>query len=262
MDKGWEWVRLWLVGYNAFTQTRRQSMENRKGLSPVVIVILVIALLFGLFAGGTLWIVHQSILQVQHAFDPMVDFSRTVGTQVSQVMNPTPTVIPDPVTIIHSVRTLARLETIQYSVEKVITAETNQGIFAPLVGDRLLFVAHGSVIAGVDLARLEPEDLWVEGGVLYMRLPPAEVFVATLDNDKSYVYNRETGIFTWGDVNLETTARRAAESEILKAAVDDGILEHARQNAENYLSRLVRDLGYPDVIFPEPEPALTPTPAP
>jgi hypothetical protein len=92
--------------------------------------------------------------------------------------------------------------------------------------------------------------------VLYFRLPEAEIFIVTLDNQKSYVYDRDTGLLTHGDVNLETAARQAAEVEIRKAALEDGILPQAAYNAENFLARLLRDLGYPDVIFIKP----TPTP--
>ena len=38
-------------------------------------------------------------------------------------------------------------------------------------------------------------------------------------------------------------------------ALDDGILDQAQINAENYLARLLRNLGYPQVIFLEPESA-------
>jgi hypothetical protein len=145
------------------------------------------------------------------------------------------------------------LETIQYSVEKVITAEIGQGVMSPLLGDRLLFVAHGYVIAGVDLEKLLPENLRTEGGILFVELPPAEIFVATLDNDKSYIYDRDTGIFTKGDVNLETLARQVAEDEIREVALGDGILERAQTNAEAYLYRLLRSLGYADVVFVDPE---------
>jgi hypothetical protein len=147
------------------------------------------------------------------------------------------------------VRSLARLETIQYSVEKVITAETNQGTFGFLFGDRLILVAHGIVIAGIDLEQMAPEDIELRNGVLYVRLPDPEIFLTTLDNDKSYVYNRDTGLLTHGNINLESDARRAAEDEIEKAALEDGILEQAQRNAENYLYRLLLDLGYPEVIF-------------
>lgn len=181
--------------------------------------------------------------------DRVNEMADAVSTQVANVLHPTPTVLPDPVTIIHEVRSLARLETIQYTVEKVITAESRQGLFGFLVGDRLLFVAHGTVIAGVDLEKLQPDDLRVQGEVLYVHLPQAEVFVATLDNDQSYIYDRQLGFLTRGDQNLETAARQAAEEEILQSALDDGILEQAQANAESYMLRLLLNLGFPEVIF-------------
>lgn len=196
------------------------------------------------------------------ALSPISQANGSLQTKVAQLSNQTPTVIPNPITVIHEVRSLARLETIQYSLEKVITVEQGQNQLGFLFGDKLLFVAHGRVIAGVDLSRMRPEDMWVENQVLNVRLPPAEVFVVNLDSDKSYVYNRETGLLTKGDVNLEKVARQAAEKEILKAAIDDGMLAQAQQNAESYMSRMLRGLGYPDVVFVHdqtPQPAL-PTP--
>ena len=146
-------------------------------------------------------------------------------------------------------RSLARLETIQYSVEKIITAETGQEVFGPLFGDRLLFVAHGVVIAGIDLNQLEASDLKLRSGVLMVRLPKAEIFIATLDNEKSYVYYLQTLLFTKGEQNLETLARHAAEKEIYNAALEDGILDQAAVNAEAYLLKLFSTLGFENVIF-------------
>lgn len=177
--------------------------------------------------------------------------NQALQTQVSELLHPTPTIIPDPVTYINEVRALARLETIQYSIEKVITAEQNQGTFGFLFGDRLLFVAHGVVIAGIDMEKITPEALRFESGVLYVALPRAEIFVATLDNQKSYVYDRETGLLSEGVQDLETLARQAAEEEIRKAALEDGILVQAQINAENYLYRFFQALGYDNVIFTE-----------
>jgi hypothetical protein len=217
--------------------------------------VLVIGVLLILAAGvvATVVIVRNT---ANSAIQPIQQGNSSLQTQVANFLHPTPTVIPDPATIIHEVRSLARLETIQFSVEKVITAETAQGRFAFLFGDKLLFVAHGTVIAGVDLAKMNAGDVSVVNGVLNMRLPAAEIFVATLDNANSYVYDRQTGVLTHGDMNLETTARRAAEDEIRKAALQDGILAEAQTNAQDYLSRLFRDMGFQDVIFTQatPEP--------
>ena len=162
--------------------------------------------------------------------------------------------IPDPVTIIDKVRAVARLETIHYTVEKVVTAEVNQGVLGPLFGDRLLFIAHGYVIAGIDMSKMASEDMWLDNGVLHVRLPAAEILVATLDNENSYVYDRETGALTHGDPNLETAARQVAEEEIRKAALEDGILEQAQVNANVFLERFFQSLGYQTVIFEAPTP--------
>jgi len=232
-------------------------METTKSRNWVAwVLVLGTLIIFGWTAFSIVSSVRQSAEQAQRVVQPVEELSSQLGTQVAQVLNPTPTVVVDPITIVHQVRSLARLETIQYTVEKVITAETGQGTFRVLFGDRLLFIAHGVVIAGVDLEKLNPDDLRLEDNVLYVRLPEPEVFVATLDNEKSYVYDRETGILTKGDIHLETTARRAAEQAIREAAIEDGILELARQNAENYLWRLLRAIGrYSEVIFLEGTPA-------
>ena len=185
----------------------------------------------------------------ENALNPVQEMTGGLATQVNQFLNPTPTIIPDPITVIRDIRTLARLETIQYTVEKIVTADKGQGSLEFFFGDQLILVAHGVVIAGVDLAKMEIDDIWWEAGVLSVRLPPAEIFIATLDNDKSYVFDRETGILTRGDINLETAARQAAEDEIENAALEDGILEMARVNAESYLYRLFRSMDISDVVF-------------
>lgn len=193
--------------------------------------------------------VRESAAAAAEPFNQVNQANQALQTQVSQLLNPTPTIIPDPVTYINEVRALARLETIQYSIEKVITAEVGQGSFSFLFGDKLLFVAHGTVIAGIDMEKIQPADMRLDGGVLYVKLPPAEIFIATLNNEKSYVYDRETGALTKSSVDLETLARQAAEDEIRKAALEDGILSLAQTNAEAYLLKFFTALGYKTVLF-------------
>jgi len=239
-------------------------MDNTKGWILVIGVLVLIAAV----GFGMMWMMYTSF---QKTVEPVQSMTGNLGTQVASFMNPTPTILPDPVTIVRDVRSLARLETIQYTVEKVITAETGQGTFGALFGDKLIFVAHGQVIAGVDMSKLGADDLEVRDGVLHVRMPEPEIFVVALDNEKSYVYDRNTGLLTKGDVNLESNARHVAEQEIGKAALEDDIINLARQNAENYLLRLFTSLGYPDVIFegssgsvpvvtPQTAPSALPTP--
>jgi hypothetical protein len=209
---------------------------------PSLLVILIVIM--------TAYLIVQTVHQgTQQALQPLQQANNALGTQVADLLHPTPTVIPDPVTIVHDVRALARLETIQYTVEKVETCQVRQGAFSFAIGDKILFVGHGYVIAGIDMEKLLPDDMRLEGGVLYVTLPASEVFVSSLDNDKSYVYDRETGLLVKPTTDLETTCRQAAQDDILQAALDDGVLEQARINAENYLYRFFQAFGYQNVIF-------------
>ena len=200
-----------------------------------------------------LWAAISVVNTIKKTTGELVEPVNVLNTRAAGIFNATPTVFADPVTIIRDVRALARLETIRYSMEKVITAETGSGDLSFLFGDKLLFVAHGTVIAGIDLANLDEEDLSLRNGTLYVTLPAVEIFVATLDNEKSYVYDRETGLLSKGDLNLETLARQSAEEAILQAALEDGILQQAQDNAGNYLERLFNALGYPEVELEFPD---------
>ncbi len=227
-------------------------MQPPKSNRPILAILIVALLLAAL---GITWVVWSSInSSIHNALNPLEETNKTLNTQVASFLHPTPTIIPDPVTIISQVQALSRLETIQYTVEKVITAEENQGLLKVFLGDKLLFVAHGYVIAGLDMAKMEPSDLWLQDGVLNVRLPAAEILVATLDNNKSYVYDRQTGLLATADPNLETSARQVAEVEIRQAAIEDGILDQAEANAQQSLRWFFESLGYKQVKFVPLEP--------
>jgi hypothetical protein len=219
------------------------QIMKKFALQGILVILVIVILWIGISS------VNRSIANI---FTPLKQSSDSMSTQVASFLHPTPTIVPDPVTIIHDIRSLARLETIQYTVEKVITATSGNKDLAFLFEDRLLLVAHGIVIAGVDLEKLAPGDLKVENGVLIVNLPAAEIFLTTLDNQKTYIYDRDTGLLRQPVTELETLARQSAEVEIRKAAVEDGILTTAQLNAEAYLTRLFLSLGYADVIFKQP----------
>ncbi len=218
-------------------------MKNNSLLSVLIIGVILVAAYF------IVQTVRQTAQAATGPFQQMNRANEALQTQVSDLLHPTPTIIPDPITYINEVRALARLETIQYSVEKVVECNVNQGTFGFLFGDKMLFVGHGTVIAGIDMSKIQPEDMRFDNGVLRVKLPPAEVFIATLDNQKSRVYDREKGLIASDNVNLETECRQSAEQEILKGALEDGMLAQAQTNAEAFLLKFFAALGYPNTIF-------------
>jgi len=117
----------------------------------------------------------------------------------------------DQPTVVRQIQQLQRLETVSYTMDKIISGEHDTPYFPKfLVGDRLLLVVHGEVIAGVNLARLQPGDVAVQGHDISIRLPQAEVFSTRIDNAKTRVYSRDTGLFSSPDPNLESEVREEA----------------------------------------------------
>ncbi|MCC7118344.1 MAG: DUF4230 domain-containing protein [Anaerolineales bacterium] len=170
-------------------------------------------------------------------------------TQMANMLHPTPTIIPDPVTHINAIRSLARLETIQYTVEQVVTAETNQGNLAFAFGNKILIQIHGTVVAGIDMEKMQPQDMQLQGDVLYVKLPPAEILTVTLDENKTEVYTIQDGIFSDIDPNLVLDTLSTGKDKITTAALEDGILTQAQKNAQVYLQQFFIGLGYKAVIF-------------
>jgi hypothetical protein len=219
-------------------QRMRGNGTNRTlGTLALVAVLLVIAIVG--------YLVVDTILALRQ---PIIGAPGALSTQVQQVLNPTPTIIASPQTVVREVQNLARLETSSYTIEKVITAQSGEGPLGFLFQDKLLLVAQGQVIAGVDLARMSVDDVQIAGTTAYVTLPAAEIFVATLDNENTYVYDRQTGLFGQ-QIDLETLARQEAEAAILQAALEDGILTQAQDNAEAYVGGLIRALGFEQVVF-------------
>ncbi len=160
--------------------------------------------------------------------------------------------------VVEQVRSLNRLETASFTIEKVVEGNDSHGnpILDALLGDRLLFIAHGEVIAGVDLAQLHDGDIQLsqDGQTATVRLPAAQIFTHSLDNNLSRVYDRSTGLLTRGDPALETKVRQQADSQVLQAACQDGILAQANTNAEAQVRSLLSGLRVTQVQFVPPTP--------
>jgi hypothetical protein len=147
--------------------------------------------------------------------------------------------------VVEKIRQLSRLETVEYSLDKIVEGE-RESAYLPnfLAGDKLLLVAHGEVIAGIDLGQLKAGDVVVKGDAVHVRLPAAQILTTRIDNSRTRVYSRTTGLLVSSDPNLESEVRETAEKQIGQAALDDGILDKARQNARTSVTALLYGLGF------------------
>jgi hypothetical protein len=153
-------------------------------------------------------------------------------------------------TVVNRIQQLQRLETVVYTMDKIVSGAKENPIFPDfLAGDRLLMLVHGEVVAGIDFSILKPGDVKVEGKQIHLHLPAAQVFSTRLDSAKTRVYSRQTGLLVPTDPDLETQVRQEAERQLLAAALADGILKTAQQNATSTITSLLQGLGFEKIDF-------------
>jgi hypothetical protein len=165
-----------------------------------------------------------------------------------QLPLPTPTTIVLP-TVINQIKPLGQLHTASYFLSTVVDTQMPVGALNQI--QRVLLVACGQVDAGIDLAKLQPQDIITTGDKVTIRLPQAEVLSSQLFDDRkcTYVVVREEGILLPPNTVLETAAREAAVGNFKETALANGVLEQARLNAEGEVRRLLTLMGYRDIQF-------------
>ena len=156
----------------------------------------------------------------------------------------------DQPTVVRQIQQLQRLETVSFTMDKIISGEHDSPYLPTfLVSDRLLLVVHGEVIGGVDLTKLQPDDVSIQGQSISLRLPQSQILVTRLDNAQTRVYSRDTGLFSSPDPNLESEVRQEAERQLQEAAMHGDILKTADSNARSTISSLLQGLGFKKVDF-------------
>ena len=153
-------------------------------------------------------------------------------------------------TVVDRIQRLQRLETVVYTMDKLVSGAKESPIFPNfLAGDRLLMLVHGEVVAGIDFSSLKPGDVRIDGKQVHLRMPAPQIFSTRIDSGKTRVYSRQTGLLVPTDPNLETQVRQEAERQLQEAAMAEGILRTAQQNGASTISSLLQGLGFEKVDF-------------
>ena len=208
--------------------------------SATVVFALIIGLLLGVLSVGSIgWLMlsrNPGRALLSHLWSAV-----TGGTLSIDVSQPT---------VVDRIQRLQRLETVVYTIDKLVTGAKENPIFPDfLAGDRLLMMVHGEVVAGIDFSNLKLDDVRVDGKQIHLHLPAAQVFSTRLDSAKTRVYSRQTGLLVPTDPNLETQVRQEAERQMQEAALADGILRTAQQNAASTTRSLLQGLGFEKIDF-------------
>ena len=167
---------------------------------------------------------------------------------VAAALEPEPYLEVGPV-VVDSINQMAELTTVEMVEHTIVEKGTDEGWLQWARGDSVRLLAVAEIGAGVDLASITADDfeLLADGGVR-VTVPGAEIQYVAVDNEATQVLDRDKGLFTKGDPQLESEARRVAETILVDTAMEQDILGSAENNARTVLTNFLTGVGFESVV--------------
>src|SRR3954452_12881891 len=167
------------------------------------------------------------------------------------------TVTSEPV-LLKSLADLHVYEASQANLQEIVTREKGYDYVPSFVaGSKQVFLAAGSVEAGVDFSGIGSGDVTVDQAnrSVTINLPHATLGAPTIDVDNSKVISESSGIvdhglrvFSSGNAGDDAKLYQLAEAKIAAAAAaDPSIVTKAETNTREMLTALATSLGFKTV---------------
>ncbi|MBD2770439.1 DUF4230 domain-containing protein [Hymenobacter sp. BT664] len=142
-------------------------------------------------------------------------------------------------TVLKQVEALGRLELVRYRFKDVVEYKRRTYRFLP--ESKVALVVGGEAVGCIDLRKLKPQDIVVEGdSVVRVALPAPELCSFQINHNQSRVFSTENGFFQ--DAELVDEGYKYAEAQVRNAALQAGILAETQRNAEQLLLPMLRTL--------------------
>ena len=179
-----------------------------------------------------------------------------VGDILPDFANPfeTETVDRSGPALLTSLRNLEEYRAASGHFEVIVDVELDTRFVPSAIrGERVLFVAVGTVDAGVSFGGLDEDAVQVSDDrrSATIQLPPAQFHEPRLDLGRSYVYDRDRGAIDRltdlldDDPGDDSELYRLAEQKLATAARDgSGLLARAEANTRAMLTSLLNSLGF------------------
>ena len=150
--------------------------------------------------------------------------------------------------VIERVRSISELNTVEMYFNEIIDFE-NAKFFnsfeIPFTQKSSIFTVKARVKAGIDLSSVKEEDVEIDGKRLVLRLDEPVITSGEILSYKAY--DEKDGLFN--EVTTEDTlkALELFEKDLRKQAAENGIIEKAKENAEQTLEGIFMMSGYEQV---------------
>jgi Protein of unknown function (DUF4230) len=145
---------------------------------------------------------------------------------------------------IMSLKNMSDLATVEYVVTKIIKTNDNKDWYK--IGDRkILMSCQATIKAGIDFAKIEVDDIAIDGDEVTLTLPPAKMISLNIRPEDIKVEFQEVGVLRQSFNQSEKDFLLSqGESQIRSSVEAIGVLKTAETNATVFLTQFLKQLGY------------------
>lgn len=150
---------------------------------------------------------------------------------------------------IYEIRSIGTLSTSEYTVSKIIKLN-DKGEWYTWGDRKILISCKAKIKAGVNLNRLAPEDIKVEGKKITIELPEAEIISFEMNPDQIKTEMVDVSGFRANFSQHEKNhILQLGEKSIRKDLKQLNILQDAETNAIVFLTDFYKNLGFEEIII-------------
>lgn len=146
--------------------------------------------------------------------------------------------------VLEEVQALGKLELVRYNFKDIVEHEQ---VVQWLPNPKAVLIVQGEAIGCIDLTKITTSDITEASDTVVVHLPEPELCSYKIDHSKSKVYNTEYAFME--EAKLVQAAYQHAEKQIQKAALEMGILEQTKQNANQILKPVLEKVAGKKVVL-------------
>ena len=140
--------------------------------------------------------------------------------------------------VLKEITILGKLELVKYTFKDIVEHE-QVNTFLP--NANAVLIVEGEATGCIDLTRIKPENIITNGDSVTVQLPKPELCGWKINHDRSRVY--DTHFSFLDESQLVSDAYRKAEQQVKQSALNGGILNQTRRNADQMLRPLLERIS-------------------
>lgn len=146
--------------------------------------------------------------------------------------------------VLEKMEALGKIELVKYKFKDVLEHSIK---YDWAFDSKAVLIVAGEAIGCIDLTKIKKEDITDTKDTILVRMPEPELCTYKINQEQTRVYSSTHG-FT-DSAQLLASAYKEAEKKIKTIAIETGILEQTRKNAETMLKPLLEALSKKKIIF-------------